>query len=88
MFKRKLQKIETAHGALDRAIAEMHKKVLPYVDEELADFFIFYQHGDGYVIAVDLEDDTAPHNAPLDQCLEVIEEKGRLTVGDYLALSI
>lgn len=48
------------------------------------DFFIMYQPSDGFVI-VDIE---GYHNAPLSQCVAIINRKRQLTYKNYLHIRI
>lgn len=46
---------------------------------EFSDYSIFYQHSDVvFVIQYNL------HNAPLDCCIDIIKDKGKLSLEDYL----
>lgn len=80
--------IKTKYNALvktyekhDAARTEMAKAIQGLCDIPLIS--IFWQAGDGFVIA-----DNDMRNAPLEKCLVVIKEKGRLSDEDYADLCI
>jgi len=81
MPKLSTKALHKAHGKYQSAIGDLENKLSDYID---FDFSIFYQPSDGFVI---VKIDTA-HNARLDSCISEIESKGKLTVYDYLNLSI
>ena len=81
MIKLSTKAIQKALGKYDDAVGDLEYKLSEYID---FDFSVMYQPSDGFVI---VKIDTA-HNAPLSKCISVIESKGKLTVEDYLNLSI
>lgn len=74
-MKKELKAMEAAHDKYTSAISAFHDAIADKVDFE---FFVFWQPGDGFVIA-----DNEMGNGQLDKCLEIIAQKGRLTYEDY-----
>lgn len=74
-------KLERSYNSYMSAIGAMESELVNHCEFE-DDFSILYQPGDGFVIEHD------SNNASLDDCLEIIKEKGYLSIEDYLDLTI
>ena len=74
-MKKELKALEAAYHKYQTAIGVMEAKIADKVEFE---FSIFWQPGDGFVIA-----DDEMGNGMFDKCLEIIEQKGRLSYEDY-----
>jgi len=72
-----LKKLIKAKQKYDLEIDTLYKKIQPYVE---FDFFIMYQPSDGFVIV----HNENSHNAQLSRCVEIIEDKGKLSYDEYL----
>jgi hypothetical protein len=68
---------------------DQYDAILSHLEKELKskvafDFSISHQQSDGFCILYeDLDSDDAPKLAPLDQCIEIIEDCGILSLSDY-----
>jgi hypothetical protein len=76
--------MEAIISALNNA-RKQYNKSLSYAQKRIQkkvefDFYIMYQESDGFVI-VDKEES---HNAHLSTCLYIIEQKGRLSLDDFM----
>jgi len=76
-----LKELEKAQIKLEGLQANMGRLIQEVSDVE--GVAVFWQAGDGFVIA-----DSNSNNSPLDKCLLVITNKGRLTYEDYKNLNI
>lgn len=76
-----LEKLKGAHRRYQNVIALANKKLRNKVGFPC---FVMYQESDGFVL-VDEEDG---NNAPLSSCLTVIEQKGFLSLEDYMDIRI
>lgn len=74
-------KLREARRKYDSAVEKIYSLIRDKVEFNC---YVIYQPGDGHVLLS--EDDS--RNAPLLWCLNVIEEKGKLTYDDYLRLTI
>jgi hypothetical protein len=72
-----LSKLVKAKQAYDKEIQNIYTQLKPYVR---FDFFVMFQHGDGFVI-VHKENN---HNARVSCCKRVIERDGFLDYENYL----
>ncbi|SFU77250.1 hypothetical protein SAMN05216480_12333 [Pustulibacterium marinum] len=80
-MKRKVKKLHAARAKYLSVVSDLEAEI---IDKVAFEFSIEYQPSDGFII-LHLED---LKNASLESCLEVIYEKGVLTYGDYLRLTI
>ncbi|WP_421752910.1 hypothetical protein [Croceimicrobium sp.] len=74
---RLLKKLTTAQERYDSAIEQAEAGLKGKIE---FDFFIVYQDSDLCWVVVDSENSD---NAPLSDCLAIIDEKGKLTLEDY-----
>ena len=80
-MKIKISKLINAKSKYDSELGDVESQLSKFID---FDFSVFYQPSDGFVI---LAVETC-QNAPLSVCIEIINEKGRLTYSDYSGLTI
>lgn len=80
-MKLNLSKLATAKRKYDSEIEKITEQIKPFVK---FNFFIDFQPSDGCHVIVN--DDT--QNAPLKDCISVINKKGELTEDDYNNLTI
>lgn len=73
--------LHKAHGKYQSEIGNIEQKLTGYID---FDFGVLYQPSDGFVIYAEVSKYGAS-NAPLDSCLKIIADKGKLTEQDYLS---
>lgn len=79
-MKKKLNKLNKTLAAYELAVGSMEAALQESVDFDLG---IVYQPGDGFCV-----NDNDANNAPLDTCIEIINNKGRLSREDYLSICI
>lgn len=79
-MNRLLKKLLIAQSKYEGAIGNVESSISDKVE---FDFSIFWQPSDGFVmLAFDR------YNAPLDNLLRIIQQKGRLTEEDYMSETI
>lgn len=74
-MNRLVKKLMTAQSKYDGAIGSVEKEIFDKVE---FDFSIFWQPSDGFVMC-----DNDIGNAPISECINVINKKGRLTYEDF-----
>lgn len=74
-MNRLVKKLKTAQGKYEGVIGSVEKEI---ADNVKFDFSIFWQPSDGFVMC-----DNEMGNAPIDECIEVINKKGCLTYEDF-----
>jgi len=78
-MNRDLKKIITAKKKFDKVVLDVELSLIDKVEFE---FTIFDQSSDGIMLL----DRQTSNNAMLKDCIQVIEEKGVLSMKDYLTL--
>ncbi len=77
MVKRIMKKLKNAESRYSSVVGSVEAEIADKVD---FDFNILYQESDGFVmLAFDAR------NAPIDNLLKIIKEKGKLTKDDYFS---
>lgn len=74
--KQTLKKLERARFSYLGVVSQVEHKLSDNID---FDFSIFWQESDGFVIVHTDSSD----NAPLDDCIEIINDKGVLKYADF-----
>lgn len=80
MLKRQIKKLYNTHNSLSRIIQQIETDLKCKI--EFKGFSVQFQSGDGYVLEYE------EHNAPLSDCILIIEKKGALSLNDYMAARI
>ena len=75
-MNRLLKKLKTAQNNYDGVIGSVEREIFDRVE---FDFSIFWQPSDGFVMC----DNEMGNNAPISECIKVINKKGCLTYEDF-----